>query len=333
MDDHCATSGGPHAVDDGLPDPGISLGLGRRLGLRVLPARRGLSALPPLALASAAAIWGVTFTVADEAVAVLPPADLVAWRFGLGAVVLTLFTRHLAPLSRALVRHGVVLGGLLGAGFLLQTWGLTYTDALSSGFLTSLLVVIAPLAGWLMFGQRLDLATWTGVALATCGVLALSLREARLGPGELITLASAALWGVHVVLLSRWSLPGHTLQLARCQTVTVAMMAMATVVVSAAFTGRSPLPVLPPDGRTWLSVLFLAVLATAVAMALLSWSQSRVGAARAAVILTLEPVVAGLTAALTGSELTGRVVLGAVLLIGAIYLVELGGRTRPARRA
>jgi drug/metabolite transporter (DMT)-like permease len=285
--------------------------------------------LPPLALALAAAIWGVTFTVADGAVALLPPADLVGWRFGLGALVLTLMTRTRAPLPAALRRRGVVLGALLGGGFLLQTWGLTHTDALTSGFLTSLLVVIAPVAGWLMFGERLDRATCLGVALATGGVLALSLSEARLGPGELITLASAALWGVHVVLLSRWSVAGHTLQLARCQTGTVAVMALLAVVVTGAATGGSLLPVLPPNERAWLSVLFLAVLATAAAMALLSWSQARVGAARAAVILTLEPAVAGLTAVLTGSVLTARVVLGAALLIGAIYVVELGGRRRP----
>jgi drug/metabolite transporter (DMT)-like permease len=282
-------------------------------------------------LAVVAAIWGVTFTVADDAVTLLPPADLVAWRFGLGAAVLTLLARNRPPLPADLSRRGLVLGGLLGAGFLLQTWGLTYTDAMSSGFLTSLLVVIAPLAGWLMFGQRLNRSTWVGVGLAACGVLALSLHEARLGPGEVITLAAAALWGVHVVLLSRWSVAGHTLQLARCQTVTVAGMALVAVVVGALVTGASPLPELPPSGRAWVSVLFLAVLATAAAMALLSWSQSRVDAARAAVILTLEPAVSGLTATLAGSELTGRVLVGAGLLLSAIYIVELGGSRGRAR--
>ncbi|MET1006014.1 MAG: EamA family transporter, partial [Propionibacteriaceae bacterium] len=48
--------------------------------------------LAPFALA-AAIIWGVTFTVVDGATAALPPADLVAWRFGLGTAVLCLLTR------------------------------------------------------------------------------------------------------------------------------------------------------------------------------------------------------------------------------------------------
>ncbi len=287
-------------------------------------------ALPPAALALAAAIWGVTFTVADGAAALLPSADLVAWRFGLGtlvlSMVLSLSTRSRRPLSAAMRGRGVVLGALLGGGFLLQAWALTYTDALTSGFLTSLLVVFAPLAGWLLFGARLNRWTWAGVATALAGIMVLSLHGARLGPGELITLASAALWGLHVVLLSRWSTPGHTLRLARTQTATVTAMAMLGVLIKAIATGGSPLPALPPNGTAWLSVLFLAVLASAAAMALLSWSQARVDATRAAVILTLEPAVAGLTAVLTGTQLTPRTVLGAVLLIAAMYVVELGGR-------
>ena len=63
-------------------------------------------------------------------------------------------------------------------------------------------------------------------------------------------------------------------------------------------------------------------------MVLLSWAQSRVSAARAAVILTLEPAVSGVTAALTGSALTGRVILGALMLIAAMSVVEL---VRPAQ--
>ena len=90
-----------------------------------------------------------------------------------------MLARSRPPLPAGLRDRGMVLGALLGGGFLLQTWGLTYTDALTSGFLTSLLVVFAPLAGWLLFGTRLNRWTWAGVALALAGILVLSLT----GPG------------------------------------------------------------------------------------------------------------------------------------------------------
>ena len=145
----------------------------------------GAGWLPPAALALVAVIWGVTFTVADGAAAVLPPADLVAWRFGLGSVLLTMVTRSGPPMPARMRKRGFVLGGLLGSGFLLQSWALTYTNALTSGFLTSLLVVIAPIAGWLIFRERLGRTTCAGVALAATGVMVLSLHRTGLGPGEL----------------------------------------------------------------------------------------------------------------------------------------------------
>lgn len=282
--------------------------------------------LAPAALALVAVLWGVTFTVADGAATTLPGADLVVWRFGLATVLLTLATRAAPALPPPLRGRGIVLGALLGAGFLLQAWALTFTDALTSGFLTSLLVVVAPLAAWLLFRERLGRATWAGVGLATAGVVVLSLRMTGLGPGELLTLASAAAWGVHVVLLSRWSLPGHALRLARVQTATVAGLALLVVTLRSSLTGGPPVPAMPPDMASWTSVLFLAVLATAAAMVLLSWAQSRLSGTRAAVILTLEPAMAGVTAVLTGAAVTGRIVLGAALLLGAMYVVELGGR-------
>ena len=79
-----------------------------------------------------------------------------------------------------------------------------------------------------------------------------------------------------------------------------------------------------------------ALLATAGAMVLLSWGQARMSATRAAVILTLEPAIAALTAAALGGESLGgdslggefglRTVVGGLLLLGAMFLVELGGR-------
>jgi drug/metabolite transporter (DMT)-like permease len=261
----------------------------------------------------------------------LPPADLVAWRFGLGSVVLALISGHRRRLPPALLRRAVVLGALLGTGFLLQTWGLTYTDALTSGFLTSLLVVIAPLAGWLLFRERLSRATVVGLLLATAGLVLLGWHGSRLGRGELLTLVAATAWGLHVVLLSRWARAEHALAVARVQTVTVAAMALLMVALRSGTGSGLPLPELPPDRHAWASVVFLAVLASAAAVLLLSWAQSRVSSTRAAMVLTLEPAVAGLTAVLAGNQLTARILLGGTALLLAVYVVEVSGRGRTSR--
>jgi drug/metabolite transporter (DMT)-like permease len=190
------------------------------------------------------------------------------------------------------------------------------------------LVIIAPITSWLLFGDRPGRASWCAVAVASTGLALLSLRGNGFGPGEAITLAAAAVWALHLVLLARWARPEHTLQLARIQTGTVAVLALVTVAVGGSLTGGSVLPAIPQNSETWLTVVFLAVLATAVAMILLSWAQSRLTATRAAVILTLEPAAAGITGALLGSEFGGRTIAGGALLVLAMLLVEVGSARR-----
>lgn len=309
--------------------------------------QHGLSQfLPALALVGVAVVWGVTFSVVDHAVidgsvGQLPPADLVAWRFTLGTAILLVIRVINARRRRTVAgrrdragrmpavlrRQAVLLGGFLGAGFLLQTWAMTYTDAMMSAFLTGLLVVIAPVAGWVMFRDRPAAVTWIAVAVATGGLAVLSLRGAGFGPGEMLTLLAAAMWAIHLVLLARWARPGWAIELATIQTATVAAMALVVIAVGSAVDGRSLLPGLPVGASGWLSVGFLAVLATAGAMLLLSWAQTRMSATRAAVILTLEPAIAAVTAACLGSEFGIRTLVGGSLLLVAMYLIELGGRT------
>ncbi len=296
------------------------------------------AALPTAALVTVAVVWGVSFSVVDGAVDLLPPADLVAWRFGLATVALALFPRTAPALPVRLLARSVMLGALLGAGFLLQTWAITGTDALMSGLLTGTLVVLAPLIGLIVFRDRLDPVTLLAVAVAAGGVALLCLRGAGIGPGESLTLLAALAWALHLVLLSRWARTDQAVAIARVQTGTVALLALAAVGVRGLVTGGSVLPAQPHSGESWLAVAFLAVVATAGAMLLLTWAQARASAVRAAIVLTLEPAAAAVTAALLGSELGARTVLGGVLLLGAMLLVEVGnhrgrGRWRGRHRA
>ena len=79
----------------------------------------------------------------------LAPATFKAWRFGLAAVVLLVARPdRVRALARIECRRGLVLGLLLGSGFLLQTVGLSTTAAGLSGFLTGISVVLTPVLGW-----------------------------------------------------------------------------------------------------------------------------------------------------------------------------------------
>ena len=71
-----------------------------------------------------------------------------------------------------------------------------------------------------------------------------------------------------------------------------------------------------------------ALLGTAAGFFLQTWSQARMPATRAAVVLTMEPVFAGVTGVLAGETLAVRGWIGAAMVLAAMYAVELGPRRR-----
>ena len=74
-------------------------------------------------------------------------------------------------------------------------------------------------------------------------------------------------------------------------------------------------------------MLLTAIAATAVAFFVQTWAQAHLAPTRAAVVMTMEPVFAGVFGvAFGGDSLSGRTIVGALLVLIAMYAVELGPR-------
>ncbi len=279
--------------------------------------------LATLLLMAVTAVWGSTFFLIRDLVAHVPSADFLAVRFAIAAVVMfAVFRRQTLALSRADLLTGVVLGGLYGAAQLLQTTGLEHTDASVSGFVTGTYVVLTPVFGALLLRDRIAGSTWVAVGLATAGLALLSLRGLSIGYGEALTLASAALYALHIIGLGRFS---------RSHTATGLATVQAFVITVLCFVAAVPGGVtLPATGGQWASLLYMALVAGAVALWAQTWAQSHLPATRAAIVMTLEPVFAAFFAVLAGGErLTARMLGGGALVLTAMYVVELLGRRKP----
>lgn len=272
------------------------------------------------------AVWGSTFFLIRDLVVTLPPADFLAVRFAIAAAVMfAVFRRQTLALSRREAGTGVVLGLLYGLAQLLQTVGLQHTDASVSGFVTGTYVVLTPVLGAVLLRERVDRVTWAAVLLTTTGLAVLSLRGFAIGLGEAVTLAAAVLYAGHIVALGRWSRPSAAVGLA---TVQAAVIALVTAVAAA---GDSL--TLPADPGQWASLLYMALVAGAVALWAQTWAQAHLTATRAAIVMAMEPVFAALFAVLLGGEsLTARMLLGGALVVASMYLVELRGMLARARR-
>ncbi len=289
-----------------------------------LLSRVGASRLATLLLLALTATWGSTFFLIRDLVTSLPPVDFLAVRFAIGAAVMAVaFRRQTLALSRREVRVGVVLGAFYGTAQVLQTIGLQHTDASVSGFITGTYVVLTPVLGAVIFRDRVGRVTWLAVAMTMSGLAVLSLRGLSAGPGELLTLASAVFYALHIIALGRWSTPAAAVGLATVQAGTIAAIS----IVGALPGGIT----LPSGGGQWASVLYMAVIAGAAALWAQTWAQGHLTATRAAIVMSMEPVFAALFAVWFGGEsLTGRMLLGGGLVLAAMYLVELRGEHRDA---
>ncbi|WP_026370557.1 DMT family transporter [Kallotenue papyrolyticum] len=291
-------------------------------------------------LVAIAMIWGTTFTVVHEAVRSYPALALIALRFWLAAVV---FLPFLFWRQYRLDRRGILVGGLLGgllfSGFATQTLGLQHTTPARAGFITGLNVVLVPVLG-LAFGMRPARRALAGVLLAVGGLALLSwgcflpwlgcqvtatASGARLW-GDLLVLACAFAFAMHIVAVSRWGTSLPVLSLNALQMLVVAILA-----TIGALLGRQPL--LPPTPVVWQAAAFLGLVATALVFALQLKLQRYTTATHTALIFALEPVFAALFSWWwTGEVITTAVWLGGGLMLLGVIVAELPLEERRARR-
>jgi drug/metabolite transporter (DMT)-like permease len=278
---------------------------------------RRITTLATLGLLAMTAVWGSTFVLIKDVVARMPVADFLAVRFVIAAVaMLLMFARPVLRLRRRQVMRGLLLGVIYGAGQLLQTWGLALIAPSVSGFVTGMYVVFTPILAMVLLGQRMAMVVWVAVALSTAGLGLLSLNGVSVDAGVWLTLASAVMYGLHIVGLGQWSRPGEAFGMSAVQVVAIAVICLLATLPHG--------PVLPPDPSAWFAVLYMALIAGAGALLMQTWAQSHLPATRAAIVMTTEPVFAAAFAVMLGSDvLSWRMLVGGGLILVAMYLVEL----------
>jgi len=278
--------------------------------------------LATLLLVGITAIWGSTFFLIRNVVLELSPTDFLAVRFTIAAVaMLTVFWRPMLALNKREIQVGVGLGFLYAVAQILQTVGLAHTEASRSGFITGTYVVLTPILTAVLLREHIPRSTWVAVLMATAGLATLSLNGFGFGFGfgESVTLIAAAFYALHIIGLGRHSSPANAAGLSVVQMIVIAVVSLA-----AATPGGIELP---KGAGAWASVLYMALMAGAVAIWAQTWAQSHLTATRAAIVMTLEPVfAAGFAVALGGESLTARMLVGGAMVLAAMYTVELIGR-------
>ena len=270
-----------------------------------------------IALVLVCVVWGSTFLIVQQAVQRMPVMDFLAVRFAVATVVMfALRPTCLRGMTRLGLLRAVGLGAVLGLGYITQTYGLLYTSATVSGFITGMYVVFTPVMLWLILKRKINRNTWLAVVLATAGLAMLSLHSWSIGLGELLTLGCALVSAIYIVGLGEWSSKYEPYGFSALQIATVAVIAL-----MAALPGGVTMP---PDASVWMIVGVTAIFATSIAFLVQTWAQSLVPATNAAVVMTMEPVFAGIFGVFFGgNHLNFQIILGAICVLIAILMIAL----------
>jgi len=257
-----------------------------------------------------------------EALSDVSPLLFITARFSLAAI--TLWFIYGKVVRREGLGGGVLAGALLFAAFTCQTMGLELTTPSKSAFLTSLSVPMVPLAGSLVYRSRPRLVEVAGILLSTVGMIFLTLPVSApetggfgITRGDLLSFLCAVLFALHIVVTGHYSPINGFQSLAVIQATVVALLG------ASAFWVAEPVRLHLTAGVT-VAVLITGLFSTALAFTTMAWAQQYTSATRAALIFTLEPVVAWLTSwVMTGETLPNRGKVGAGLILAGIVAGEL----------
>jgi drug/metabolite transporter (DMT)-like permease len=286
------------------------------------------SYIAELALVGIAAVWGLTFPMVQDAVAVLPVTAFLAYRFTAAAIVVALVSRkEIRGLSGEGWRAGVAMGVFLTAGYLLQTLGLERTSSSNTGFITGMFVVLTPILGFLLLGHRAGPLAWGAAVISACGLLLLSGvggNESHL-VGDALVLLCACSFSAHI-LVTDIAVRSHDV---RALLVVQLLFCGVVCGLLAALSGDL---VVPREASAWSALAVTAFVASALGFFVQTYAQRHASPARTALILASEPAFAGLFAYLLKNEtLSPMQWAGALLILVSIVSVVIVPYLRPLR--
>lgn len=281
-----------------------------------------------LALAACTLLWGATFVVVKNALDHSSVFLFLAVRFALAVVLMAAFRpRALRGLKRDELTAGAALGLVMFCGYAFQTAGLQYTTPAKSGFVTGSSVVLVPLILAVAWRRRLALWATFGALGAVVGLYFLTVPAeglAHLNRGDMLTFGAAALYALHIILVSEYTRRHSVAALSVLQVAACAVLAWLAAGASAALRWQTPR--FDFSGELFVGIAVCAVLATAVAFSIQLWAQQHTTPGHAAILFTLEPVFAVITSYLVmGERLGRRSMLGAGFVLAGILLAELMG--------
>ena len=275
-------------------------------------------------------IWGSTYIVSKIVLETFMPTQVLLMRFLIAAVVLTLIYPKFEMVKD--IRQELYL---MAAAVCLSGYFLCENTALTKTFATnvSLIVATIPIISLLLTGVVDKSNHWNknvifGFIIAYAGVVIIVIGGDTgssvkiLGDG--IALMAAVFFAVYSLALSKANSNTNTIRLTR----NVFYYVTIIIFVANLITGNLNSEAFPLD-KLWglpmiMGLLFLGVMASSLSFIMWNQSIKYIGGMRTNKYIYFGPVITAVIAAIYLKEsITVTIIIGAVLIIGGVYLSEI----------
>lgn len=289
-----------------------------------------------------AMIWGAAFVAQDVGMDHVGPFTFNALRMTLGAIalapVILVFdlgkrkqmraageAGRVFGFTRQELVGGVLCGVILFAASTFQQIGISlYSDADAaagkSGFITALYIVIVPVMG-LFLRKKSGVSVWISVAVATVGMYLLCVKSGFvIDRADGLLLLCALAFSFHILVIDYYSPRVNGIKLSAVQFLTAG-------VLSAPFMLVTEQPSFSGISQAAVPILYAGIFSCSVAYTMQVVAQKYTKPAVASVILSMESVFAAVTGALFGERLSGREMIGCLLVFAAVLLAQVNPET------
>jgi drug/metabolite transporter (DMT)-like permease len=278
-------------------------------------------------------VWGSTFVVTKELIAVWPPFTLAFVRVSVGALVLLPFALSRKNPGVRLPWGAIWTMGLIGVAlyYLVFNTAMVHVSASQGALVQASIPAMTALVAVVWLRERASPLRWLGIALSVGGVLIVFSGSGSEGGqsslfGNLLMFASVVCWGLYTSLAKR-AAGFDSLVITTAVTGTGALLLSPLAgyeIVTANLTGDG-LPPLPLIG--WAELLYLGVIASGMAYLLYNASLRHLDASEVGVYTNLIPIVGVLTGVIVlGEPLSARAIVGGLVVMLGVWITSRSER-------
>ncbi len=273
-------------------------------------------------------IWGTTFIAQDTGMDYIGPYLFNGVRFFVGFLVLVPFfifienrnyKKELNKNKKEFIKYSILIGVFLFLGSALQQVSLQYTDVANAAFFTIFYVPMVPIIVFFLFKDKIHWSNWPSVILCILGgYLLTNFYDATIRKGDALVILGSIFWALHIIyvgkLIKKFNLP---ILIGLVQTLVVSSLSFLVAVF---------FEEISVDGifKQTTQILYAGILSGGFAFVLQIYAQTNITPTPAAIIFSLEGVIATIAAWILLSQMLNlNNIIGCIFILFGVLISQI----------